>query len=125
MKQFHVFKHADGKLEAVKQGWSWPAFLFGPLWAWYVFPRLWGCLSWIVAFIAIGLVASILATLTGMDPEGEGMQIWWPAGQIAIGSVFGFYGNRWRVSWLRRKGYQHVRTVSAENAKRAKAQFPQ
>lgn len=33
MKTYKIFKNPTGQYEAVKQGWSWPAFLFGGIWA--------------------------------------------------------------------------------------------
>ena len=29
-----VYEHPDGRREIIKNGFSWPAFVFGPLWAW-------------------------------------------------------------------------------------------
>ena len=29
-----VYAHPDGRREIIKNGFSWPAFIFGPLWAW-------------------------------------------------------------------------------------------
>jgi hypothetical protein len=29
-----IYEHPDGRREIVKSGFSWPAFFFGPLWAW-------------------------------------------------------------------------------------------
>ncbi len=33
MKEFKIFEYPEGSNEAVKQGWSWPGFFFGPIWA--------------------------------------------------------------------------------------------
>ncbi|WP_226912943.1 hypothetical protein [Halomonas sp. 3D7M] len=33
MKEFKIYMHPAGMHEAVKQGWSWPGFFFGPIWA--------------------------------------------------------------------------------------------
>lgn len=29
-----VYEHPEGRREIIKSGFSWPAFFFGPLWAW-------------------------------------------------------------------------------------------
>ena len=29
-----VYEHPDGRREIIKMGFCWPAFFFGPLWAW-------------------------------------------------------------------------------------------
>ncbi|XKM13901.1 hypothetical protein RCS94_01710 [Orbaceae bacterium ac157xtp] len=39
MKNYKIFKHPDGKMEAVKQGWSWPGFFFWFIWGF--FHKLW------------------------------------------------------------------------------------
>jgi hypothetical protein len=40
MKTFKIYEPPTGECEAVKQGWSWPAFFFGPIWA--LVKTLWG-----------------------------------------------------------------------------------
>ena len=30
----HIYEHPDGRREIIRDGFSWSAFLFGPLWAW-------------------------------------------------------------------------------------------
>lgn len=39
MKTYHIYKHSNGHMEAVKIGWSWPAFFFTYYWAFI--KRLW------------------------------------------------------------------------------------
>ena len=35
MKTTHdVYEHPDGRREIIKNGFCWPAFIFGPFWAW-------------------------------------------------------------------------------------------
>lgn len=46
MKFYKIYKHPSGKLEAVKVGWSWPAFFFNFIWA--LIKKL-----WLVAFALI------------------------------------------------------------------------
>lgn len=45
MKHYKIYEHPAGRIEAVKQGWSWPAFFFVPTWA--LFKKMWG---WAAAF---------------------------------------------------------------------------
>ncbi len=33
MKQYKIYEHPAGAIEAVKLGWSWPAFFFVSIWA--------------------------------------------------------------------------------------------
>jgi hypothetical protein len=39
MNQYQIFKHPDGKIELIKQGWSWTAFSGGFIWGCY--KKLW------------------------------------------------------------------------------------
>ena len=43
MKTYKIFKNPTGQYEAVKQGWSWPAFFFGGIWA--CVKKIWGLVS--------------------------------------------------------------------------------
>ena len=40
MKVYKIFKDSIGQYEAVKQGWSWPAFFFEGIWA--CVKKIWG-----------------------------------------------------------------------------------
>jgi hypothetical protein len=40
MKTFKVFRHPTLGFQAVKEGFSWPGFFFGPIWAFA--KKLWG-----------------------------------------------------------------------------------
>jgi len=53
-RTFEVLKHPLKGLEAVKRGFSWPAFLF--TWIWAVVNRLW----------LLGIVFVILSLLLGL-----------------------------------------------------------
>jgi hypothetical protein len=39
LKDFKIYENPFGDQEAVKQGWSWPAFIFGGFWA--LWKNLW------------------------------------------------------------------------------------
>ena len=39
MRSFNVFSDGGGDYRAVKQGWCWPAFFFGSIWA--LFSGMW------------------------------------------------------------------------------------
>ncbi len=38
-KRYKVFEHPENRVEAVKQGWSWPAFFF--IWIWALVKKMW------------------------------------------------------------------------------------
>lgn len=105
MKKYKIFQHPANKLEAVKEGWSWPGFLFGPFWAF--FKKLWG--------IGTGLlITMIILSLFPVNPDSG---LYWLSTIIllVLYIVCGINGNKWRESNLTARSYDHVDTVSASN----------
>jgi len=94
--------------ELVKEGFSWPAFFFGIVWALY--HRLW-------------LVAALLLLLTvGLGVAFEELRL----NQISISLVFfaiavlvGMFGNDWKRDALHRRGYRADGVVTAANLETA------
>lgn len=109
MKEFKVLKHPDGRSKAVKQGWCWPAFWFGSIWA--LVSRL-----WLVAGVTFAGVFSFgfMLGLLGVagTPEINGVMNFLG---LVIALVFGSYGNTWRESKLVDSGYEFATTVQAKN----------
>jgi hypothetical protein len=126
MKKFNIYKGTANDLIAVKQGWSWLAFLFGPFWFSTVIEKKvsrkagcgMGCLSWIVAIVAILIIAGSLGTMADVDPdEGQGFIF---LGAIIVGIVFGVWGNRLVGSAVEKNGYEFVSVQDAKNEEEAK-----
>lgn len=115
MKQYKVFKHPTGVMEAVKQGWSWPGFLFGPLWA--LAKKMWllGGL-----YLAAAFLLAFVVELAGAGPDA-GM-FFNLIGMIA-GLIFGAGGNQWREKNLTSRGYDLVGEVESTNPDGAIATF--
>ena len=97
MKRFSIFQHPTLGHEAVKNGWSWPAFFF--TWIWAFVKRLW----------LIGVIVFLFGILASSIPEA------WLAGELIISIVMGVKGNELRVKRLRDSGYEEVATVEARN----------
>ena len=54
MKTYKIFKNPTGQYEAVKQGWSWPAFFFAGIWA--CVKKMWGLgIGIIIVFIILNV----------------------------------------------------------------------
>jgi len=108
VNQYKVFRHPAYELEAVKQGWSWPAFCFGAFWA--LSKKLWllGA-GWIAGNVLVALV----------DPKGL-LPI---VGGLTAGIVVALNGNEWRERNLISRGYELVDTVTAGNPEGAVALF--
>ena len=63
MKTFEVYQHPTQSSEAVKEGFSWPAFFFGP--AWLLFKQLWLFAVAGLALLGAGLGLRRLARARG------------------------------------------------------------
>lgn len=121
MKQYKIFRHPTGATEAVKQGWSWPAFFFSFIWA--MVKKQWA--------LGVGLVAAfiILGVILGLAGAGEEGDALINVVSIIVSIVFGVNGNSWREKNLLSRGYEHVDSVTAANPEGAialylKAQAP-
>jgi uncharacterized protein DUF2628 len=122
MKTFEVYQHPTQSSEAVKEGFSWPAFFFGP--AWLLFKQLW---LFAAAWIAL---STFLAFIEGVTDEVRS-----GSGQLTVGYLIiaGFYlglwlipafkGNRWCSEKLRKCGYKLTGTVQAQTPDSAVAQL--
>lgn len=102
MNRYTIYQHPIGQIEAVKQGWSWPAFFLGFIWAMY--KKMWGlgaCL----------LIATILLYATvGTSSNGA---IILDILSLVVGIFFGMQGNNWYESSLKTRGYDYLKTVNA------------
>jgi hypothetical protein len=117
MKRFTIFHQAtSGSKEAVKSGWSWPAFFFGIAWA----------LSRGMPGVALALLAAqfVVGLLLGGVLAGAGEEALDFAGFVfglVYSSICGANGNEWRRSSLARRGYSAVGGVDAESPEAALA----
>ena len=84
MKQYAVFQHPTSGYEAVKNGWSWPAFFF--TWIWAFVKRLW----------LVGLIVFLFGILASSIPEA------WLVGELIISIVMGVKGNELRCQTTER-----------------------
>ncbi len=115
MKQYRIFRHPVGTVEAIKQGWSWPAFFFNFIWAFV--KKLWklGVTVLVLAF-AIGIVLDAIAE----PPIAENLS---NIVGILISLLFGFRGNIWREQNLLARGFEHVDSLRAPNPESAIAAY--
>ena len=97
MNRYSILQHPTLGLEAVKNGWSWPAFLF--TWIWAFVKRLF-LIGWLVL-----LLVMVLSSIP--SPEV------WLVGNLIISIAMGAKGNELRVKRLRGLGYEEVATVEA------------
>ena len=114
MKQYKIFKHPSGRIEAVKQGWSWPAFFGGVVWA--MIKKIWGLgFGVMLAFLVIGFIIGAEmgeagdATLNGIGATAN--------------LIFGVHGNSWREKNLASRGFAQKKTINAASPREAIALY--
>jgi len=136
MKNYKVFKHTDGRIEAVKQGWSWPAFvleLFGLGFIWGLVKKL-----WLVAILLIIFRVVLFVISSSVTPDIESYNNYYEYQramesalnyslvflviQLGVAIFVGVKGNAFRETDLIKKGYQLIGTVSALNPDMAVAE---
>ena len=120
MKTFRVYKHPTRGPEAVKVGFSWPAFFFNIVWM--LVKQLWALsLLWFGLYFVIGLMKQVTDT-----SEESGAQalvyLLLSAAYLALNLLPGFKGNAWRSANLQKRGYELAGEARAETPDAAVAQ---
>ncbi len=111
----HVRRHdpdADSDLVLIKEGFCWPAFFLGPLWA--LWHRLWlAALVLLVADLGLGGVGMLLR-LDGLSQ-----------GAVAVGfaAIVGFVANDLRRRRLERRRFTFAAVISAAGREAAEWRF--
>lgn len=111
MMQYKVFTHPSGQSEAVKQGWSWPAFFFGFIWA--MVKKIWG--------LGIGFMIATIVLLSAQTAGVSEALI--NIVSLIVAIIFGMNGNSWREKNLISRGFEHMDTVTAANPDGAMALY--
>lgn len=108
VKQYKIFQHPNGSVEAVKQGWSFPAAIFGIIWA--VVKGL-----WMVAISILGVYVFVNTFI--YDPSSAFII------NVIVSVVLGVNGNNWRETNLLSRGYNQVDVVVSLNTDAAIAAY--
>lgn len=121
MTSYAIYKHPDGRLEAIKDGFSFPGAIFGAVWL------LWHKI-WVLG--SIGLIGGL--ALYGIFPSPEGYLMGMPYGHkfgladalnLAGCILVGAFGNQWRESSLIERGFDNISVEHAESADGAKGAY--
>ncbi len=104
MKTYDVYTHPARPQEAVKQGFSWPGFFFG--WIWAFVKRL---PSHGAALLGIGITIGVI----DVGAENSEVSIVLGLVSLAIAVAIGFNGNEWRRGRMHDLGYKHMGTFNA------------
>lgn len=108
MSRYSLHKNVQtGAIEAVKDGWSWPAFFFGFAWA---FSR--GMPAIALGLIGFQLVAGFVIGLI-IGPRAEAANV----ALLIVGLLYSSYcaahGNEWLRNALIRRGFSRLGEVDA------------
>lgn len=117
MKQYKLFEHPDSRIEVVKQGWSWPAFIFTGFWA--LVKKMW---SLGIGILAAVFVVSFIGNVAGGETKTILDGLIGIAG-LVVSIVLGVNGNKWRENNLLSRGYETKETLSASNPEGAAALY--
>ena len=107
MKTYDVYKHPVIGYEAVKQGFSWPAFFFN--WIWAFVKKM-----WVNGLIIIGINVGFSIIESALSGDTGGILIILVA-QLGFFIFIGKNGNEWRRDSLKKRGFEHLKTVLAES----------
>lgn len=100
------------KIVFLRDGFSWSAFLFGPLW-----------LAWNRAFLAAGAWTALLLLVSFAGAKLGAGEKTLTLVNFALGLALGFEGSQ-LVAWtLARRGYSEAAVVSGEDAAEAEMVF--
>ena len=106
------FSHRESDPVLIKEGFSWPAFLFGPLWM--LIHHLW--LAFVV-LVVITILLSVAADAFGLGQVPQAIV------SLAIAVLVGAHGNDMRRRGLTRRGYRDGGVVAARNMDEAITRF--
>lgn len=98
------FPHRESDPVLIKEGFCWPAFLFGPLWM--LIHRLWLAFA---VLVVITLILGVAADAFGLGQVPQAIVL------LAIAVLVGAHGNDMRRHALVRRGYRDGGVVAARN----------
>ena len=90
MKNYNIYSNGSG-LVAIKEGFSWPALFFGPLWGFTKGFWIWDVILLIVMIVSGGAATPL------------------------IGLIYGCYGNKWWTNRVLKNGQTKTTSVQAPN----------
>ena len=113
LRLYSVHRRRPAELELVKEGFCWPAFLFGPLWC--AARREWlGLAVWLAAALALGAVAGLTLAAPAQLAVSLGFSV-----------LVGCAANDWRRWRLARAGWRLVDVVAAASLAEAEEKLAQ
>lgn len=96
----------------VREGFSFPAFLFTPIWL--IVRRAWLLLA---AYLAVAILIAVIVTVLDVDPMVASIA------SLLVSLLVGVEASAIRQRKLERRGYRHTASVVARNEEQAALQF--
>ncbi|WP_304307844.1 DUF2628 domain-containing protein [Pseudacidovorax intermedius] len=119
MRTYNVYTHPTHGLEAVKVGFSWPAFFFGLFWM--LFKKLWRRAGlWFAVYLVLALIENVIDRAPESGTQAL-VYLLLSAGYFVLWLLPAFKGNAWRDADLVRRGYDRLATLEADTADAALA----
>lgn len=117
-KHYHVFYHELLGYEAVKKGWSWPAFFF---------TAFWGLIKqiWIHSLVLLGIFISLMFVYSFGNYyypfifDSIWVSLFILMGILISTITFGINGNEWCILRFRKRGFKYLDSVISNNPKNA------
>lgn len=116
MKHFKIYSRSQEKSEAVKQGFSYPALIFTPIWA--IVKGMWVA-GTIILFLTLARYIFFILFSRNYPFIDQILDL--PL--LIISLVFGFKGNKWRELILTSRGFILVDSIEAINQEQAINQY--
>lgn len=120
MNTYKIFSSPMGQREAVKVGWSWPAFFFLVFWA--LTKKMWALGGAVFIFgLVLGFVEFQIFSMLqkSMDISLGAYYFFGTAINLLVMIFFGLNGNHWREQNLISRGYDYKNSVVAANSEGA------
>ena len=100
MNQYSIYDDRRGRLDAIKQGWSWPGFFLS--WVWAMAKGMWG--------VGLGILALYIVFSAFISLDSLRL-----LGLLSLHIVCGIYGHPWREENLLTRGFECRGTETALN----------
>jgi hypothetical protein len=102
----------DGDAILIKEGFSWPAFVFGPIWA------LWhGMWRTAIVLVILSVIVSGIALVVGLADAGD------LALSLGLQAAIGLWANDWRRYVLARRDVFERGTIAARRLRDAERRY--
>ncbi len=119
MKTFNIYTHSSLPPEAVKVGFSWPAFFFGVFWM--AVKDLWGhAAGYVALYVALNFFENLIKE-TGRGMVAGVIMLMIAAGYFALALVPAFKGNSWREADLVKRNFKFKEALLADSPEAALA----